>query len=157
MEFFIAWYSGSAMEQFHFMNRALGPYQWAWIPMMFCNMILPQLFWFKKVRRNLFVIFLISIRREYRHVVLERVFVIIVVSLHRDFLPTSWGYFKPTWVDVCTYLGTFGLFFTCFLLFLRFLPMVAISEVKGRDAAIRSASSPAGGAKHEEVVPDEDE
>jgi Ni/Fe-hydrogenase subunit HybB-like protein len=149
MEFFIAWYSGSAMEQFHFMNRALGPYQWAWIPMMSCNMILPQLFWFKKIRQNLFIVFIMSILVNVG-MWFER-FVIIVVSLHRDFLPSSWGYFKPTWVDVCTYIGTFGLFFTCFLLFMRFLPMIAISEVKGVTPQ-SDPHHPLGGAKHEEVV-----
>jgi hypothetical protein len=78
-------------------------------------------------------------------------FVIIVISLHRDFLPSSWGYFKPTWVDVCTYIGTFGLFFTCFLLFMRFLPMVAISEIKGVTPQA-DPHHPLGGAKHEEAV-----
>jgi len=151
MEFFIAWYSGSAMEQFHFMNRALGPYTWAWIPMMGCNMILPQLFWFKKVRQNVFIIFIMSIGVNIG-MWFER-FVIIVVSLHRDFLPSSWGYFKPTWVDVCTFIGTFGLFFTMFLLFLRFLPMIAISEVKGVTPQ-SDPHHPLGGAKHEEPVED---
>jgi molybdopterin-containing oxidoreductase family membrane subunit len=83
-------------------------------------------------------------------------FVIIVIGLHRDFLPSSWGYFKPTWVDVCTYIGTFGLFFTCFLLFIRFLPMIAISEVKGVTPQA-DPHHPLGGAKHEErVTPDDD-
>jgi Ni/Fe-hydrogenase subunit HybB-like protein len=154
MEFFIAWYSGSAMEQFHFMNRALGPYTWAWIPMMGCNMILPQLFWFKKVRQNVFVIFIMSIGVNIG-MWFER-FVIIVVSLHRDFLPSSWGYFKPTWVDVCTFIGTFGLFFTMFLLFLRFLPMIAISEVKGVTPQA-DPHHPLGGAKHLETVPDDED
>jgi molybdopterin-containing oxidoreductase family membrane subunit len=82
-------------------------------------------------------------------------FVIIVIGLHRDFLPSSWGYFSPSKVDICTYIGTFGLFFTCFLLFIRFLPMIAISEVKG---VIPQADPhhPLGGAKVEERVPDDE-
>ena len=129
MEFIIAWYSGSAMERFHFMNRALGPMWWGWFWMMFCNMIIPQLFWFKKVRQNLVVVFILSIFVNIG-MWFER-FVIVVVGLYREFLPSSWDTYKPTWVDICTYLGTFGLFFTCFLLFMRFLPMIAVSEVKG--------------------------
>jgi molybdopterin-containing oxidoreductase family membrane subunit len=117
-------------------------------------MVLPQLFWFKKIRQNVFIIFIMSILVNVG-MWFER-FVIIVISLHRDFLPSSWGYFKPTWVDVCTYIGTFGLFFTCFLLFMRFLPMIAISEVKGVTPQA-DPHHPLGGAKHEEVEPDEDE
>jgi molybdopterin-containing oxidoreductase family membrane subunit len=129
MEFIIAWYSGSAMEKFHFMNRALGPMWWGWVMMMGCNMIVPQLFWFKKVRSNLVIVFIMSIFINIG-MWFER-FVIVVVGLYREFLPSNWGYYMPTWVDICTYLGTFGLFFTMFLLFMRFLPMIAISEVKG--------------------------
>jgi len=129
MEFFIAWYSGNPAEQFHFLNRAMGPYWWGWVMMMSCNMIVPQLFWFKKVRQNLVIVFILSILVNVG-MWFER-FVIVVISLHREFLPSNWGYFKPTWVDICTFLGTFGLFFTCFLLFMRFLPMIAVSEVKG--------------------------
>src|SRR3954452_6897076 len=129
MEFFIAWYSGNPNERFHFMNRALGPYVWGWIPMISCNVILPQLFWIKWFRQNLVAVFIMSIIVNVG-MWFER-FVIIVISLHRDFLPSSWGYYRPTWVDICTYLGTFGLFFTCFLLFIRFLPLIAMAEVKG--------------------------
>jgi Ni/Fe-hydrogenase subunit HybB-like protein len=129
MEFIIAWYSGSGMEKFHFMNRALGPMWWGWVMMMGCNMIVPQLFWFKKVRQNLVLVFILSILVNIG-MWFER-FVIVVVGLYREFLPSNWDYFKPTWVDICTYLGTFGLFFTMFLLFMRFLPMIAVSEVKG--------------------------
>jgi molybdopterin-containing oxidoreductase family membrane subunit len=103
------------------------------------------------VRQNLIVVFIISILVNIG-MWFER-FVIIVLSLHRDFLPSNWGYFKPTWVDICTYIGTFGLFFTCFLLFLRFLPMIAISEVKGVTPQ-SDPHHPLGGAKHEEPVPD---
>ena len=150
MEFIIAWYSGSAMEKFHFMNRALGPMWWGWVMMMSCNMIVPQLFWFKKVRQNLVLVFIMSIFINIG-MWFER-FVIVVVGLYREFLPSNWGYFKPTWVDICTYLGTFGLFFTCFLLFMRFLPMIAISEVKGvtpeADPHHPSAGGHGNGGKH---------
>jgi molybdopterin-containing oxidoreductase family membrane subunit len=152
MEFFIAWYGGNSSEQFHFLNRAFGPYAWGWAMMMSCNTLVPQLFWFKKVRQNLIVVFIISILVNIG-MWFER-FVIIVLSLHRDFLPSNWGYFKPTWVDICTYIGTFGLFFTCFLLFIRFLPMIAISEVKGVTPQ-SDPHHPLGGAKHEEALPDD--
>ena len=127
-EFFIAWYSGVQYEQYAFVNRATGPYWWAYWTMMSCNLLFPQLFWFKKIRRSIPIMFAISITTNIG-MWFER-FVITVTSLHRDYLPSSWGYFTPTWVDALTFLGTFGLFFTLFLLFLRFVPMVAISEVK---------------------------
>ena len=127
-EFFVAWYSGVQYEQYAFVNRATGPYWWAYWTMMSCNLLFPQLFWFKKIRRSIPIMFAISITTNIG-MWFER-FVITVTSLHRDYLPSSWGYFTPTWVDALTFLGTFGLFFTLFLLFLRFVPMVAISEVK---------------------------
>ena len=129
MEFFIAWYSGNPYERFCFVNRAFGPFWWAYWAMITCNVVLPQLFWFKKIRQHLVIVFIMSIFVNIG-MWFER-FVIIATSLHRDFIPANWGYYKPTYVDVCTYMGTFGLFFTLFLLFLRFLPMIAISEVKG--------------------------
>jgi molybdopterin-containing oxidoreductase family membrane subunit len=113
----------------------------------------PQLFWFKKMRQNLWVVFIISILVNIG-MWFER-FVIIVLSLHRDFLPSNWGYFKPTPVDIMTFIGTFGLFFTMFLLFLRFLPMIAISEVKGVTPQ-SDPHHPLGGAKHEEPEPDDE-
>jgi Ni/Fe-hydrogenase subunit HybB-like protein len=143
MEFFIAWYSGNPNERFHFMNRALGPYQWAWFFMVGCNVLVPQVFWFKKLRHTLWFVFIISILVNVG-MWFER-FVIIVLGLHREFLPSNWGYYHPTWVDVCTYLGTFGLFFTMFLLFMRFLPIIAISEVKGVTPQ-SDPHHPAGGA-----------
>ena len=85
MEFIIAWYSGSAMEKFHFMNRALGPMWWGWVMMMSCNMIVPQLFWFKKVRQNLVLVFIMSIFINIG-MWFER-FVIVVVGLYREFMP----------------------------------------------------------------------
>jgi molybdopterin-containing oxidoreductase family membrane subunit len=128
-EFFVAWYSGNPYEKFTFINRATGPYWWAYWTMVSCNVISPQFFWFKKLRTNIPFMFFISIVVNIG-MWYER-FVIIGTSLHRDFLPSSWGYFQPTYVDICTFIGTFGLFLTLFLLFLRFLPMIAISEVKG--------------------------
>ncbi len=128
-EFFVAWYSGDIYERFTFLNRAFGPYWWAAWSMYSCNVFIPQLYWFKKMRTNLWVMFIISITTNIG-MWFER-FVIICTSLTRDFLPTSWGYFSPTWVDICTFIGTIGLFLTLFLLFARFLPMIAMAEVKG--------------------------
>lgn len=128
-EFFIAWYSQVGYEQYAFINRATGPYAWAYWIMMSCNLIAPQVFWFKRLRRNVPLMFVISILVNIG-MWFER-FVITVISLHRDYLPSSWGYFTPTWVDVMTFAGSFGLFLTLFLLFLRFAPMVALAEVKG--------------------------
>ncbi len=128
MEFFIAWYSGNQYESFAFVNRAFGPYAWAYWIMVSCNVIIPQLYWSKKIRSNELILFITSILVNVG-MWFER-FVITVTSLHRDFLPSSWDYYKPTWVDICTFIGTFGLFFTFFLLFLRFLPMVSMAEVK---------------------------
>ena len=128
MEFFIAWYSGNPYERYAFINRAIGPYAWAYWTMITCNVVIPQLFWFKKIRHNLLIVFIMSIFVNIG-MWFER-FVIVVISLHRDFIPANWAYFRPTWVDILTYVGTFGLFFTFFLLFLRFLPVIAIAEVK---------------------------
>ncbi|MBP3191068.1 NrfD/PsrC family molybdoenzyme membrane anchor subunit [Natronogracilivirga saccharolytica] len=129
MEFFIAWYGAFEYEKFAFVNRAFGPYAWAYWTMIICNVVSPQFFWVKKFRRNITLTFILSIVINIG-MWFER-FVITVTSLAQDYLPSSWGYFTPTYVDVLTYVGTFGMFFTFFLLFLRFLPMVAISEVKG--------------------------
>jgi Ni/Fe-hydrogenase subunit HybB-like protein len=128
LEFFIAWYSGNPYERFAFTNRAFGPYAWAYWIMVSCNVISPQLFWFKKIRQNIALIWIITIFVNIG-MWFER-FVITITSLSRDFLPGSWGYFSPTLFDGLTLLGSFGLFFTLFLLFVRFLPIIAISEVK---------------------------
>jgi Ni/Fe-hydrogenase subunit HybB-like protein len=128
MEFFIAWYSGNPYETFAFINRATGPYAWAYWTMISCNVISPQLFWFKKMRTNLVALFIISVFVNIG-MWFER-FVIIVTSLHRDFLPSSWAYYRPTIWDIATFVGSWGLFFTMFCLFVRFLPQVAIAEVK---------------------------
>lgn len=127
-EFFIAWYSGVEPEQYAFINRATGPYAWAYWSMMTCNVISPQLFWFKKIRTNLAATFVISIIVNIG-MWFER-FVIIVTSLHRDFLPSSWSMFYPTLYDIGVYLFTFGLFFTAFFLFAKFFPVINMAEVK---------------------------
>lgn len=127
-EFFIAWYSGVPYESYAFINRAFGPYYWAYWAMMSCNVISPQLFWFKKVRTSILwtsiLCIVVNIGMWF-----ER-FVIICTSLHRDFLPSSWSYFTPTMYDVGDYLFTFGLFFTLFLLFAKYFPVINMAEVK---------------------------
>lgn len=127
MEFFMAAYSGNQYEGFTFLNRMGGPYWWAYWIMMSCNVITPQLFWFKKIRTNIKITFILSIFVNIG-MWFER-FVITVTSLHRDALPSSWDYFVPV-TEVFFLLGTFGLFFFLFLLFVRFFPVIAMSEVK---------------------------
>ena len=128
MEFFIAWYGGNMYEQYAFMNRATGPYWWAYWTMIFCNVAAPQLFWFRFFRRHVLSVFIVCMFVN-TGMWFER-FVIIVTSLHRDFLPSSWNMFYPTWVDIWTFVGTFGIFLALFLLFIRWLPMICIFEVK---------------------------
>jgi molybdopterin-containing oxidoreductase family membrane subunit len=127
-EIFIAWYSGSAYEQFTFNNRMFGPMAWAYWVMASCNVIVPQLLWFRKVRDNLGCVFAISLFVNLG-MWFER-FVIIVTSLSRDYLPSSWSAYSPTWIEIGSLVGGFGLFFTLFLLFCRALPMLAMWEVK---------------------------
>jgi Ni/Fe-hydrogenase subunit HybB-like protein len=128
MEFFIAWYSGSPYEGFIFFNRAFGPYAWAYWTMVSCNVIFPQLFWFKGIRTSLWGMMIICVLVNVG-MWFER-FVIIATSLTRTWLPNTWHYFQPTKWDIMTLVGSFGLFFTLFLLFIRFLPAVAMFEVK---------------------------
>jgi Ni/Fe-hydrogenase subunit HybB-like protein len=137
-EFFIAWYSGNDYERFVFMNRALGPFAWAYWIMVSCNVLVPQFFWFRKIRMNLGLVFALSILINVG-MWFER-FVIIVTSLHRDFLPSSWAMYKPTLIEVVTLIGSFGLFFTLFLLFCRFLPTIAMGEIKGVKNTARKES-----------------
>ncbi len=120
MEFFTAWYSGNDYEMFTFFNRALGPYAWSYWCMIFCNVVTPQVFWSKKMRTNPWVILVVGVLVNIG-MWFER-FVIVITSLSRDFLPSSWGYYKPTFWDFSLLAGSFGLFFTLFLLFCRFLP-----------------------------------
>jgi len=128
-EFFVAWYSGNRYERFAFANRAFGPYSWAYWTMVSCNVFIPQLLWFKRVRTSAGLLFVMSIVVNIG-MWFER-FVIIVTSLHRDFLPSSWAMYTPTAIEVGTLIGSFGLFFTLFLAFTRLLPMVSMAEVKG--------------------------
>ncbi len=127
MEFFVAWYSGNAYERFAFINRAFGPYWWAYWTMISCNVLFPQLLWFKAIRNNLKILFVVSILVNVG-MWFERY--VIVLTLTRSFLPASWGEYHPTIWDAACLLGSFGLFFTLFSLFARYLPMVAIAEVK---------------------------
>jgi molybdopterin-containing oxidoreductase family membrane subunit len=143
MEFFIAWYGANPNESFTFINRAFGPYAWAYWTMITCNVIVPQFFWFKGVRRNTAIVWLLSLLVNVG-MWFER-FVIICTSLTRDFLPSSWGYLSPTVVDIFTFFGTFGVFGTLFLLFIRFLPMMPMAEIK---AVTPQADIHAGHSRH---------
>jgi len=145
MEFFVAWYSGNQYERYVFINRATGPYWWAYWSMISCNVLSPQVFWFKRFRTSLPVMFAVSILINIG-MWFER-FVIIVTTLHRDYLPSSWGMFSPTLIDIGCYVGSFGLFFSLFSLFIRWIPMIAMFEVK---AALPGAQpSHHGHAEHE--------
>lgn len=127
-ELFIAWYSGVEYEQYAFLNRATGPYAWAYWMMMSCNVFSPQVMWFKKIRTSIMASFIISIVVNVG-MWFER-FVIIVTSLHRDYLPSSWTMFSPTFVDIGIFIGTIGFFFVLFLLYARTFPVIAQAEVK---------------------------
>ena len=127
-ELFMAWYSGVEFEQYAFLNRATGPYWWAYAGMMTCNVITPQIFWIKKIRTNLMATFIITIFVNIG-MWFER-FVIIVTSLHRDFLPSSWTMYVPTFVEVGIFLGTVGFFFVLFLMYSRTFPVIAQAELK---------------------------
>lgn len=127
-EFFIAWYSGSDFEQYVFLNRAAGPYWWSYWIMVSCNVLIPQIFWFKKMRRHLVVMFIVSLLVNVG-MWFER-YVIVVTSLHRDFLPTNWGIFDMSFFDFGALIGSFGMFLTLFLLYIRTLPAISIAEIK---------------------------
>jgi molybdopterin-containing oxidoreductase family membrane subunit len=129
VEFFTAWYSGNLYERFAFINRAFGPYAWAYWIMISCNVIAPQFYWSRRMRRNVAFMFAASIVINIG-MWFER-FVIVISSLSRDFLPSSWDYYRPTFWDISTYIGSIGLFFTLFLLFLRFMPVMNMFEIKG--------------------------
>ena len=128
MEFFMAWYSGSHYDKFTFLDRPFGPYFLFFVALMTCNVIAPQFMWLKSMRTNLWATMIVAMFANVG-MWFER-FVIIVIPLTRDFLPSSWHQFWPTWIDCLMFLGTFGFFFTNFLLFLRFLPIVALAEIK---------------------------
>jgi molybdopterin-containing oxidoreductase family membrane subunit len=128
-EFFSAWYNGNIYERFTFLSRITGPYAWCFAILVFCNVVTPQCLWWKKARSSVPLLFAISILVNVG-MWFER-FIIIVTALHRSFLPSSWGMFKPTIYDVGILVGSFGLFFTSFLVFIRVLPMVSICEIRG--------------------------
>ena len=129
MEAFMAFYSGNPYERFMIINRYTGPYAMAGAALILCNVLIPQSMWLRRVRTSVPALFVISIIVNIG-MWLER-FVIIVTSLHRDFLPSSWGMYSPTRWDIMTYAGTIGLFLTMFYLFIRFLPMISIFEMRG--------------------------
>jgi molybdopterin-containing oxidoreductase family membrane subunit len=147
MEFFIAWYSGSQAESFTFINRVFGPYYWAYAIMFSCNVLIPQLFWIKKIRTSIVPMFIIAIFVNVG-MWFER-FVIIVTSITRDFLPSSWAYFSPTLVDFMILIGSFGLFFTLTLLFTRFLPSISIVEIKAVSEGAQPSHHHSLGEGHE--------
>lgn len=137
-EFFMAWYSGNPFEQFVFINRAFGPYAWSYWIMISCNVLFPQLFWFRKIRRSVPVMLVIAILVNVG-MWFER-YVIVITSLHRDFLPSSWGMFIPTIYDIGILAGSFGLFFTLVILFTKTLPVVSMSEIKAMSDGAQPSS-----------------
>jgi molybdopterin-containing oxidoreductase family membrane subunit len=128
MEAFFAFYSGSAWEKFMMMNRAFGPYAWAYWCLIAFNIVIPQVLWFRKVRFSPVLLFMTSLVVLFG-MWLER-FVIVVTSLHRDFLPSSWGHYVATRWDYATYFGTIGMFFAAMFLFIRIMPMISIFEMR---------------------------
>jgi molybdopterin-containing oxidoreductase family membrane subunit len=128
MEGFMAWYSGDIYERFMYWNRMTGPYGWSYVMLIMCNIAIPQLLWIRKVRLNVFAVWMLSLVVNVG-MWLER-FVIVVTSLHRDYLPSSWGMYYPTKWDWATYIGTIGFFLTMMWLFVRFLPSISIFEVR---------------------------
>ncbi len=142
MELFIAWYGANPYERAAFWYRATGPSSWNYWVMMFCNVIAPQFFWFRYFRYNWIWVWILV---QFPNIGMwfER-FVIIGTTLERDFMPSIWRQFHPTWVDIFTFVGTFGLFTTLFLLFIRFLPMICMFEVK----AVLPEADPHHGSHH---------
>ena len=132
----MAWYSGNPFERFMYWNRVTGPYWWTYWLLLLCNLVTPQLMWFKRFRTSVGWLFFVAMVVNVG-MWLER-FVIVVTSLHRDFLPSSWGIYTPTFWDWATFIGTIGLFLTLFFLFIRFLPAISIFEMRtlvpGREA-----------------------
>lgn len=148
LEFWTAWYSKHHYEQSIFLFRPAGPYAWAFWTMVFCNIVMPQFLWSKRMRTSLVGLWIVAMFVNVG-MWFER-FVIIVTSLNRDFLPSSWGAYWPSWVDVCMLAGSFGLFFTLFLLFIRFGPVVAMAEVKSVMPEAHAHSGPGGRSLPEE-------
>ena len=141
MEAFFAWYSASQYEGYMIQNRMFGPYALYYWALIACNIVAPQVLWSKRARRSIPVLFIVSIIVSIG-MWLER-FVIVVTSLHRDFLPSSWGRYEGTIWDWATYLGTIGLFLALLFLFLRFLPMISIFEMR---TLVPQAKTKKGGA-----------
>jgi molybdopterin-containing oxidoreductase family membrane subunit len=129
MEAFMAWYSGNEFEQFMILNRITGPYAPFYWALLLCNILVPQSLWSARVRSNVIALFIIAIIVNIG-MWLER-FIIVITSLHRDFLPSSWGMYLPSFWDWATFVGTIGLFVALLFLFIRFLPMISISEMSG--------------------------
>jgi molybdopterin-containing oxidoreductase family membrane subunit len=128
VEAFIAWYGGNAYEGFMIKNRMFGPYAPFYWALISCNVIIPQVLWFRKVRTNVAALFVLSLIVNVG-MWLER-FIIIVTSLSRDFVPSAWGMYRATFWDYSTFIGTIGLFLTLLFLFVRFLPMISIFEMR---------------------------
>jgi molybdopterin-containing oxidoreductase family membrane subunit len=128
MEAFFGYFSADKFERFTMWNRMTGPYALFYWCLILCNILIPQSLWSKRVRTNPFVLWLVSIVINIG-MWLER-FVIVVTSLHRDFLPSSWGYYTPTFWDWAVFVGTLGLFLTCVFLFVRVLPLITIFELR---------------------------
>jgi molybdopterin-containing oxidoreductase family membrane subunit len=127
-EVFFGWYSANKYEWFMIQNRMFGPYALIYWALIFCNILTPQWLWFRRVRTSPLLLFAVAMVVNVG-MWLER-FVIVVTSLHRDFLPSSWGMYYPTIWDWMTFIGTIGMFVTLFFLFIRFLPMISIFEVR---------------------------
>ncbi|HSS79240.1 MAG TPA: NrfD/PsrC family molybdoenzyme membrane anchor subunit [Thermoanaerobaculia bacterium] len=127
-EFFFAWYSGHHIERFTFLNRVTGPYRYYWFSLVVCNLLAPQALWLRKVRSSALGLFIVAMFVN-AGMWIER-FVIVITSLHRDFLPSSWGMYRGTMWDWMTFIGTGGLFLSLLFLFIRFLPMISIFEMR---------------------------
>ncbi len=149
-EFFTAMRSHSEFEQYVFHNRATGAYAWAFWTMIICNVVLPQLLWFKKLRRS--ITFSVGVALVVCVGMWFERFVIIVTSLHRGYLPSSWTMFSPTWVDIGIFVGTLGFFFLLFLLYARSFPMIAQAEVKGGRSQVSGLRSQVSGDRCQGVV-----
>jgi molybdopterin-containing oxidoreductase family membrane subunit len=128
MEAFVAWYSGNPFEQYMIRNRAFGPYGVLYWALLFCNALTPHALWFQRVRSSPLALFIIAVIVNIG-MWLER-FIIVITSLHRDFLPSSWAMYAPTFWDWATLFGSVGLFFALMFLFIRFLPMISIFEMR---------------------------
>ena len=146
MEAFMAWYSGNQYESFMYWNRITGPYGWSYAMLISCNIAIPQLLWFKAVRQSIPALFFVSLVINVG-MWLER-FVIVITSLTRDFVPSSWGMYYPTIWDWATFFGTIGLFTTLMWLFVRFLPMIAIFEVREVAHHLQHEHQPAPSPAH---------